>query len=270
MAQKSTIITTLILGVGAGIFWFISNNQSMKVTTEPEIPAANLLLENQESTSNKKNDIPLPTQSENVTTKQLNRPQFTEQSADTPSIPEWDLRDALPVTGSLISAVIKQGDYQIVNETTSSDDDYRFPEVVDAGNNEWAMIISDDPIPSRSARRQLHVGDGVLAKAGDTIHFRYDMFSWATGELVETTQNLETQSLSLTLGNLVNSAQVPKALHNALFNRTAGSRIQVIFKQSMEDLPDYLDPNDGYVLIVEIDQVQPMNQQEADDTAVTL
>lgn len=196
------------------------------------------------------------------------QPFSTEPQANTRAISQrvpsdsqpLDVSGAMPVMGTLVHAVIKQGEQQEATALSPTNDDYRFPLLVDMGNGEQAIIIGSEPIPSRSARRQLKAGDGALAKAGDQVRFRYDMFSWSTGELVETSGADVVEGLSITLGDTVEGNQVPLVLHNALYNRRVGSRIQVVFEQGLDDLPSYLNPNDGYVLVVDVEGVTPMSE----------
>lgn len=183
-------------------------------------------------------------------------PPSPSRALDSQSMPfDVDLSDAFPVSGDLIGGVIKQGDTFAADEFTQANDDYRFPAVVESDTGDWVMVIGDEPVPSRSSRRELLHGDGAVAEVGDTIRYRFDVFSWATGELVDSSRDLPDQSAQLTLGKLVGPNKVPTVLHNALLNRTAGSRIQVVLAQSLADLPEHLNGNDGFVVVVDIDDV---------------
>jgi len=45
---------------------------------------------------------------------------------------------------------------------------------------------------------------------------------------------------------------VPEYLTKSLLGRQIGDTLQLVFKQDMEDLPDYLDKSDAYVLVVSL------------------
>jgi len=74
------------------------------------------------------------------------------------------------------------------------------------------------------------------------------MFSWSTGELVESTDDLD-EPLTIRAGV---TEGVPEFLSHSLLGRKIGEKIQIIFEEGMEDLPTYLDADDAYVLVVEI------------------
>lgn len=164
---------------------------------------------------------------------------------------DWDHRDTVSVMGGIIGGVVKHGQATVATAETPSSGQFTFPDIVDNGAGEFVMIIADEPIPSRSDRRMLTVGDGPEVGLGDKIQVSYDMFSWANGELIESTRQFENQSLALTLGD----QQVPNELQNALLNQTIGSRVQVVFEKNLSDLPDYMNEHDGYVLIVDIEDI---------------
>ena len=74
------------------------------------------------------------------------------------------------------------------------------------------------------------------------------MYSWSTGELVESTDSFD-EPVTLRAG--VNEG-VPEYLSNSLLGRNVGDRLQLVFETGMEDLPGYLDSADAYVLIVDL------------------
>lgn len=174
----------------------------------------------------------------------------------------YDINDSVPVTGTLVGGVIKQGDITEANEQSATGDSFQFPEMVQNDSGDWVMVIGNQPIPNRSMHREVLSGNGDMGRAGDTIHFRYDMFSWATGELVESSKDTFEESLAITLGDLGNGAEIPNYLHNALLNKTEGTKMQVIYEQSLEGLPPQRNPHDGYVLVVEIDRVVPRTEED--------
>ena len=66
--------------------------------------------------------------------------------------------------------------------------------------------------------------------------------------MVESTDNFD-EALAISAG----AAQgVPEYLSNSVLGRKVGDRLQVIFNAEMEDLPEYLDSNDAYVLVLDI------------------
>lgn len=175
---------------------------------------------------------------------------------------EYNINDSIPVVGTLVGGIIKQGDITEANEQSPTGDSFQFPEVVKNDNGDWVMVIGDQPIPNRSVRREVSRGKGAVGRAGDTIHFRYDMFSWATGELIESSNDMGGKPLVLTLGDFTQGVQVPNYLHNALLNRAEGTKLQVVFEQAIDGLPQQMNPHDGYVLMVEIDRVVPRTEEE--------
>jgi len=76
----------------------------------------------------------------------------------------------------------------------------------------------------------------------------YNMYSWATGELVDSTDTLDDP---LTVRAGVTNG-VPEYLTKSLLGRQIGETLQLVFKQDMEDLPEYLDKSDAYVLVVKL------------------
>lgn len=167
-----------------------------------------------------------------------------------------NLDEATDVTGSLVGAVLKQGDIVTPDGISQTGNDFSFPDLLNKGDGSWVMVIKDEPIPNKPSRRELVTGEGEVAELGDTVAIRYDMFSWSTGELVDSTRNSDAQSLDVVIGDLVSGNMVPAELNNALLNRTQGTRLQVIFPQLMPDLPQQYNAFDAYILIVDIDEVK--------------
>lgn len=172
-----------------------------------------------------------------------------------PSLEEVFEQSQLLDNSAIIEKAFKQGDLVEADENSPSGEDFRFPEIVSTEAGEQIIVIEDVPLPSISTRRELQAGSGDLSQIGDQVIFNYDMFSWSTGKLVESTTALDDNNLIITLGSLATGNQVPKVLHNALLNRRKGSRIQVVFEHHMNDLPDYLNPHDSYVLVVDVEDV---------------
>ena len=103
-------------------------------------------------------------------------------------------------------------------------------------------------MPTFSARRTLSTGTGSVVQFGDPVVLRYSMYNWSMGELVETTDAFD-EPVAIQAGV---TEGVPDYLSKSLLGRNIGDRIQVIFEPGMEDLPDYLDPANAYVLVVDL------------------
>ena len=125
--------------------------------------------------------------------------------------------------------------------------DFAFPAVSEAnGSFEISSPLGD--APTFSARRTLEAGSGNTIEFGDPVVLRYEMFSWSTGEMVESTDDFDepvTIRAGITEG-------VPEHLSHSLLGRKIGEKIQIIFEEGMEDLPGYLDSDDAYVLVIEL------------------
>lgn len=74
------------------------------------------------------------------------------------------------------------------------------------------------------------------------------MYSWATGELVESTDEFDEAMTD----NAGAQSGVPAYLSNSVLGRNVGDRLQVVFQPGMEDLPEYLDDTDAYVLVLDM------------------
>lgn len=125
--------------------------------------------------------------------------------------------------------------------------DFTFPEIAEA-NGVVDIEAPTGPLPTFPARRTLTAGSGSAVGFGDPVVVRYSMYSWSTGELVESTDSFD-EPVTLRAG--VNEG-VPEYLSNSLLGRNVGDRLQLIFETGMEDLPSYLDDSDAYVLVVDL------------------
>ncbi|MEM7220865.1 MAG: hypothetical protein AAF515_21055 [Pseudomonadota bacterium] len=167
-------------------------------------------------------------------------------------VTNWD--EIETIEGTILSGIMKQGDGKPATKDSPIGDDYDFPTMLD-DNGALKMSIPDDPIPSRPSRRQLQEGNGAYLLDGDTVNLSYDMFSWSTGELVEASAEIMPQGLDYTLGaGADNAVDVPDYLSHSIRGRRNGTQLQVVLEQGTDGLPGYLDPNDGYVLVVNIEQ----------------
>lgn len=125
--------------------------------------------------------------------------------------------------------------------------DFAFPELGEA-NGEVSVNATATPPPSFSARRTISAGSGSVIEFGDPVVLRYTMHSWTTGELVESSDD-RSDPLTVRAGM---SAGVPEFLTKSLPGRNLGDTIQVVFEKGMHDLPEYLDRDDAYVVVVEL------------------
>lgn len=122
---------------------------------------------------------------------------------------------------------------------------FNFPAEDVAGNG---IEKPEGNAPEFSARRTLSKGTGSPIEFGEPVVLQYRMYSWSTGELVESTDTLD-EPLTIRAG-ITNG--VPEYLTKSLLGRQVGDTLQLVFEREMEDLPEYLDNSDAYVLIVSL------------------
>ncbi len=125
--------------------------------------------------------------------------------------------------------------------------DFSFPAVTEA-NGTVSVEAPSGPLPTFSARRLLTSGTGSTIGFGDPVVLRYSMYSWSSGELVETTDAFD-EPITIEAGV---TEGVPDYLTKSLLGRNLGDKIQVVFEAGMEDLPSYLDNNDAYILVIDL------------------
>lgn len=133
--------------------------------------------------------------------------------------------------------------------TTRSAADFNFPEVVNT-NGSITMTIPNGPAPSFPARRDISSGGGQTIQFGDPVSLKYDMFSWSTGELVESSSQFE--EAHVVKAGMSESFPVPEILSQALLGRSLGDTLQIVFPVGTEDLPSNLDNTDAFILLVEL------------------
>jgi len=125
--------------------------------------------------------------------------------------------------------------------------DFTFPEIAEA-NGAINVSIPTGPMPVFSARRVLSNGTGNTIAFGDPVVLKYNMYSWSSGAMVESTDNLDepiTVRAGVTDG-------IPEYLSKSLLGRNIGDKLQIVFESGMDDLPEYLDPSDAYVIVVDL------------------
>lgn len=135
-------------------------------------------------------------------------------------------------------------------ETTNNTlvaNEYELPQVVveDGGTRLDERVGAKPTFP---ARRVVSEGNGNTIEFGDPVVLRYNLYSWTTGELVETTDSFD-EPLTIRAGV---AEGVPQFLSDSLLGRKVGAIIQVVFESGMSDLPSYLDASDSYVVVVEL------------------
>lgn len=124
--------------------------------------------------------------------------------------------------------------------------DFTFPSV--AAANGALDVLPAGPLPLFPARRTLATGTGGTVEFGDPVVLSYNLYSWSTGELIESTSDFEdpiTVRAGVTQG-------IPDYLSNSLLGRNIGDKMQIIFHPGMEDLPEYLDSTDAYVVVLDL------------------
>ncbi len=131
--------------------------------------------------------------------------------------------------------------------TAMTANDFTFPAVTET-NGVISVEIPQSPLPTFSARRTLSSGTGSTVQFGDPVVLRYTMYNWSMGELIENTDTFD-EPVAIQAGV---TSGVPDFLSKSLLGRNIGDRIQVIFEPGMEDLPEYLDANNAYVLVVDL------------------
>lgn len=132
---------------------------------------------------------------------------------------------------------------------TSTNSEFAFPETNDM-NGAISMTIPSNPAPNFAARRTISDGNGAVIGFGDPVVLKYDMFSWEGGELVESSsQFVEAHEVE---AGISDNYPMPEYLAKSLLGRKLGDTVQVILPVGTEDLPDYLDATDAYVLVVEL------------------
>ena len=104
------------------------------------------------------------------------------------------------------------------------------------------------PLPEFSARRTLSAGSGDVVAFGDPVQLKYNMYSWTSGELVETTDEFD-EAVIINAGI---AEGVPAFLSSSVLGRNKGEMLQIVYEAGMEDLPGYLDNSDAYVMVLEV------------------
>jgi len=155
----------------------------------------------------------------------------------------------IALTASLLLAACggSSGDSGSAANNVIVSNDFAFPGVTNVAG-EAGIELPNGAAPEFSARRTLSKGSGSPIEFGDPVVLNYNMYSWSTGELVDSTDTLD-EPLTVRAGV---TTGVPAYLSKSLLGRQVGDQLQLVFETGMDDLPAYLDDSDAYVLVVSV------------------
>lgn len=126
---------------------------------------------------------------------------------------------------------------------------FAFPDVqLSDGDSIGTVSTPEGALPEFSARRTLSAGTGDVVAFGDPIQLRYNMYSWTDGTLVESTDSFD-EAVIIDAGA---SQGVPAYLASTVLGRNKGETVQIVYEAEMDDLPEYLDNSDAYVMVLQI------------------
>ena len=160
--------------------------------------------------------------------------------ANASSVDNQNIVDTSPTDNSNPVTVAVQPSVLVSNNFT-------FPDVSEI-DGDVQITTPSGSAPEISASRLLKSGQGNLIGFGDPVVLKYKMFSWSSAEMLEDTDDFEEPST--VRAGLIGS--VPQFLSQSLLGRRIGDQLQIVFAKGMEDLPEYLDKNDAYVLVVDL------------------
>lgn len=176
-----------------------------------------------------------------ATTPDATTPDTTTPVATTPEVTNpIDVSDA-----SLLASVSKTTG----GATNDNAADFKFP-AIDAANGGFSMVIPGSPAPEFAARRTIVEGGGQTIGFGQPVILKYDMFSWTDGSLVDSSSQF-AEAHTVTAG-VTDDFPIPEYIAKSFLGRSLGDVVQVVIPKGTEDLPDYLDKNDAYVLVMEM------------------
>lgn len=127
--------------------------------------------------------------------------------------------------------------------------DFSFPTTENTGQG-YALTIPSAPPPLFPARRTTDSSGGNPIGFGDSVILKYDMFAWSTGQLVESSAEY-TEAVTVTSG-ITDQIGIPEYVAQSLLGRSLGDVIQVVLPVGANGLPEYLNANDAYVLMIEL------------------
>ena len=143
--------------------------------------------------------------------------------------------------------IVQPGDSSNLESSTIVANDFSFPEIAEA-NGTMSVLIPPGQKPTFSARRTLTNGGGNTIVFGDPVVLKYNMYRWSDGEMVESTDQFD-EPITIRAGV---TEGIPAYLTNSLLGRKIGDRLEIVFEAGMDDLPEYLDGSDAYVLVVDL------------------
>lgn len=145
------------------------------------------------------------------------------------------------VAGVLLASCA--GDYE--PDLTNAPSGMMITEDPDGGA--YTIEVAAEALPQESWSVALELGDGREMQEGQGVSLDYQMISWSTGEVVETSEVLSGGALETTLEA---AAGLPQALVTALVGQQAGVDAVVVLPAGASDLPSYLDGSDAYYVRV--------------------
>lgn len=164
-----------------------------------------------------------------------------------------DSGNAVPISEAQIdvsqASLVNSASKQSGGSNVRSGGDFSFPEIT-SENGGFSMSIPSGLAPKFPARRTIASGNGQIIKFGDPVSLKYDMFSWTTGELVESSSQFN--EAHIVKSGVSDGVPVPDYVAKSLLGRSLGDTIQIVLPAETEDLPTYLDSSDAYVLLVEL------------------
>jgi len=147
------------------------------------------------------------------------------------------------------ASIVTQASKASAGITARSGSGFSFPSVT-SYNGEMSMVIPAGPLPQFPARRTVVNGTGQTIEFGDAVTLKYDMFAWSDGALVESSSLFE-EAHTVKAG-VSDDFPIPEYLAKSLLGRKLGDTVQVVLPVGTADLPAYLDPENAYVLLVEL------------------
>lgn len=172
-----------------------------------------------------------------------NQQQQTENN--TPVVQPLQQTEVTATDAAIVRKVVKQtgGNDSIVRGN------FNLPPLAGALGN-MTMTIPANPTPEFSARRTAVANNGQQILMGDPVIIRYDMFSWADGRLIDTSER-QTAALTVRAGIIDGSA--PDYVAEAVLGRNIGDTVQIVVPGDDESLPLPMQvPGEAYVLVMQL------------------
>lgn len=113
-----------------------------------------------------------------------------------------------------------------------------------------SLSIPADPTPEFESRAVVSEGSGEVINFGQAVTLKYDLFRWSDGAIVDSSAMYEFAHTA-EAGNTQSSA-LPDYVSSSLLGRSLGDIMQIVLPRGTADLPQNLDSEDAYVLLVEL------------------